>query len=54
MQIKFEALVREVKSKSLVSGDKSYRILLEGIDPKMMEAMAMPSDREVRVMIEAE
>lgn len=29
MKIAFEAIIREVKNKSLVSGDKSTRIILE-------------------------
>ena len=29
MRIAFEAIIREVKNKSLVSGDKSTRVILE-------------------------
>ena len=51
MPITFSALVKEVRSKSLVSGDKSVRVLLETEDLKALEAAALPSDGVVQITI---
>lgn len=54
MQVKIEAIIKEAKSKSLVSGDKSYRILLETRDPEAMRLATLPGDREFAVTVETE
>ena len=51
-KIVFSALVKEVFAKALVSGDKGYRVILQGEDPNMFAAGAFPGDQQVRVTIE--
>ena len=45
MEIVFTATIKEISAKSLVSGDKSYRLLLESRDPRIMSLdSAQPYD----------
>lgn len=56
MAITFDALVKQVNRKALVSGDLSVQIILQSVSPesaeKMKEANACPADQEVRITIE--
>lgn len=49
--MRLTALVKQVTSKALVSGDKSFRIVLETDDPKALEAGTYAGDRTVEVEI---
>ena len=50
MEIKFRALVKEVKAKALVSLDKGFEVKLQG-DSKMAVLVDAPADKEVEVVI---
>ena len=50
MKIEFEAMVREFKSKALVSLDKGYEVKLQG-DRGMSELVHAPADANVKVVI---
>lgn len=51
--MELELLVKEIQIKTLVSGDKSARIVFETIDPKDIPAVATLSDKMVvRVKID--
>ena len=52
MQIQFEALTKQVVSKALVSGDKSFSVLFQGEDIEMAKLVAMPADALVKVTVE--
>lgn len=52
MSVVFTALVKEVRSKALVSGDKSVRILLETEDLESLKSAMLPSDASVKITIE--
>jgi hypothetical protein len=49
--VEFVSIVREVRAKSLVSLDKSYRIMLETEDPNVVELGRWPADETVSVKI---
>jgi hypothetical protein len=48
----FQAQVKEIKSKALVSLDKSARIILETEDLETLDIGKWPADENVRVTIE--
>jgi len=50
-EIQFIATLKEVRSKALVSLDKSYRVLLETEENTVMEAGTWPADETVTVTI---
>lgn len=50
--IEFVGVVKKVESKSLVSMDKSYRILIETENGQLMEVGTWPGDETVRVTVE--
>lgn len=50
-KIEFIAVVKEVKSKALVSLDKSARIILETEDLSIMDLGKWPADETVSVTI---
>lgn len=50
--IQFVGQVKEVKSKSLVSLDKSYRIIMESTQGQLLEVGLWPADENVRVTVE--
>jgi len=52
MKVEFIALVKEVKDKALVSGDKSYRAMLETHDAGIKGLMDAPADAMVTVTVE--
>ena len=51
MQVTFNALVKMVRSLSLVSGDKQYQVEFRGEDGRMLEAGTIPGDKQVKVEI---
>ena len=51
VQVEFKALIKQVKSKALVSLDKSYEIILQGEAKAMGELVKAPSDEMVEVVI---
>jgi hypothetical protein len=50
-KIEFVAVVKEVKSKALISLDKSARIILETEDLNILDIGKWPADETVSVMI---
>jgi hypothetical protein len=50
-ELSFIAVVKEVKSKALVSLDKSVRVLLETEDVETLELGKWPADETVTVKI---
>lgn len=52
VKVEFDALVKNVSSKALVSGDKSFKIELVGEDGRMLECGTLPGDAMVKVTIE--
>jgi hypothetical protein len=50
-KIEFIGVVKEVKSKALVSLDKSARIILETEDLQVLDIGKWPADETVSVMI---
>ena len=48
---KFNALIKKVSSKALVSLDKSYQILLQGEDNRMAALIEAPPDQEAEITI---
>jgi hypothetical protein len=52
MQVKFSSLVKKVEVKSLVSGDKSFHIILEGEDAAMGDLIQAPSDKQISVVMQ--
>lgn len=50
--IEFIGVVKKVESKSLVSLDKSYRILIETENGQLMEVGTWPGDETVRVTVQ--
>jgi len=52
IKVVFSALVKEVFIKALVSGDKSFRVVMQGDDIAMAQAGAFPADQHVKVTIE--
>ena len=52
MQIQFEALTKQVVSKALVSGDKSFSVLFQGEDIEMAKLVAKPAEALVKVTVE--
>ena len=51
MSVKFEALVKDVKRRALVSGDTTYEVVLRTEDPRVAELITAPSDKNVKVEI---
>lgn len=51
MQVKFKALLKEIKVKSLVSGDKGYTATFQGEDHNMKMLAECPSDDWVEVEV---
>jgi hypothetical protein len=49
--IKFRCQIKETKARSLVSGDKSYRVLLDGCDNAMLEMGAIPATATIEVSV---
>lgn len=49
---RFIGVLKEVRAKSLVSLDKSYRVVLETEDVAALEVGAWPADETVTVTIE--
>ena len=47
MEVQFNALIKQVKSKALVSGDKGYEVLLQGESPYMGLLVNAPADRQI-------
>lgn len=54
MKTQFTALVKQSTSKALVSGDKSYRALLETHDARMNDLTQAPANAHVKVIVEWE
>ena len=52
MTLEFHALVKEFQAKALVTGDKSYRVLLETTDVRVQPLVAAPANVWVKVTIE--
>ncbi len=50
-KIEFVAIVKEVKSRALVSLDKSYRVTIETEDVSALGVGAWPADETVSVTI---
>lgn len=50
--MQFIGIVKQVTAKSLVSGDRSFRVLLETEDVHALEAGSIPGDQVVKVTIE--
>lgn len=50
--VEFVGVIREVKAKSLVSLDKSYRVILDTEDVAALEVGSWPADETVSVRIE--
>lgn len=51
MQVTFTALVKQTTAKALVSGDKSFRVLLETGDQMALKSGEFLADKEVTVTI---
>ena len=47
MKVAFEAMIREVKNKSLVSGDKSTRIVLEFDSDRKLDVLNALNELQV-------
>ncbi len=45
-EVKFKALVREVKAKALVSLDKGFSFMAQGEDENIKRLMDAPADQE--------
>ena len=52
MKVKFDALVKECKSKALVSLDKEYEVKLQGANLNMALLAHAPADNQVKVTVE--
>ena len=50
--IEFIGVVKKVESKSLISLDKSYRILIETENGQLMEIGQWPGDETVKVTVQ--
>jgi hypothetical protein len=50
-KIEFIGVIKEIRAKSLVSLDKSYRILLETENPNILDAGRWGGDETVSVII---
>lgn len=50
-KIEFIGIVKEVKAKSLVSLDKSYRIVIETEEKILLQSGSWPADETVSVTI---
>ena len=50
--VKFDAEVKEVKSKKLASLDISYRVILETSDPTVLNLGALAADQLLDVTVE--
>ena len=49
-EVEFNALVKEVKVKALVSLDKGVAVILQG-DANMAQLVEAPADKEVKVIV---
>ena len=49
--IQFDAEVRQVKSKKLVSNDIEYSVVLTTSDPRLLQLAMLPSDITISVNI---
>lgn len=50
-EVKFNAIIREVKVKALVSLDKGYQAIIQGENPEMKKLADAPADGEVEIMV---
>lgn len=50
--ISFIGIIKEVKSRTTITNDKVYRIILETDDPQLIETGAWPSMETVLVTLE--
>ena len=50
--VEFIGVIKKVESKSLVSLDKSYRILIETENGQLMEIGTWPGDETVKVTVQ--
>lgn len=51
MEVTFNAIVREVKVKALMSLDKGYQVIIQGENTEMSKLVDAPADGEVKVTI---
>ena len=54
MKVEFTALVKSFHSKALVSGDKSYQVMLQTHEHPAIDLAQAPSDKFAKITIEWE
>lgn len=50
-EVRFNAIIREVKIKALASLDKGFQVVIQGENPEIKKLADAPADGEVEIMV---